>query len=176
MFSGKNGPYREDSFRDGNAVYDRTKALGEVANGDDLTIRTSIIGPELLPSGTGLFNWFMKQAKVVTGYQNVLWSGVTTTQIADFIAYVIGTQAALRGIVHYATPSGISKFELLKVLNHVFERGKEIRPVEEPRADKRLNVRDDMSCVPPTYIAQIASLKAWIDSHPELYWHYLQDH
>ena len=51
VFSGKDGQYNEDSFRDGDDNYARTKALGEVINEKDLTIRTSIIGPELKKNG-----------------------------------------------------------------------------------------------------------------------------
>ena len=47
VFSGKKGNYTEYDFRDADDVYGRSKALGEVENDRDLTIRTSIIGPEL---------------------------------------------------------------------------------------------------------------------------------
>ena len=40
----------------------RSKALGEIINNKDLTLRTSIIGPELKRNGEGLFHWFMQQA------------------------------------------------------------------------------------------------------------------
>ena len=47
VFSGAKGNYTEDDFRDADDVYGRSKALGEVINEKDLTIRTSIVGPEL---------------------------------------------------------------------------------------------------------------------------------
>jgi dTDP-4-dehydrorhamnose reductase len=60
VFSGQDGPYREDSPYDGMLLYDRSKALGEIKNDKDLTLRMSIIGPEL-KAGSGLFHWFMQQ-------------------------------------------------------------------------------------------------------------------
>ena len=42
VFSGKKGNYTEDDFRDADDVYGRSKALGEIINDKDLTIRTSI--------------------------------------------------------------------------------------------------------------------------------------
>ena len=38
--------------------YAKTKALGEVVSEKHLTIRTSVIGPELKEDGRELFNWF----------------------------------------------------------------------------------------------------------------------
>lgn len=41
--SGKKGNYKETDFRDAGDVYGRSKALGEIVNDKDLTIRTSIV-------------------------------------------------------------------------------------------------------------------------------------
>lgn len=57
VFSGKKGNYNESDFRDADDIYGRSKALGEIINDKDLTIRTSIIGPELKLNGEGLFHW-----------------------------------------------------------------------------------------------------------------------
>ncbi|MEJ9307220.1 sugar nucleotide-binding protein, partial [Priestia megaterium] len=68
VFSGKKGAYTEDDCTDGTSDYAKSKALGEVVNDNHLTIRTSIIGPELKEDGIGLFLWFMKQKGEVRGY------------------------------------------------------------------------------------------------------------
>ena len=47
VFSGKIGSYNENSFKDGETFYDRSKALGELENNKDLTFRNSIIGPDI---------------------------------------------------------------------------------------------------------------------------------
>ena len=39
VFSGKRGQYTENDFCDGATFYDRTKALGEIDNDKDLTMR-----------------------------------------------------------------------------------------------------------------------------------------
>ncbi|MBY0485819.1 MAG: sugar nucleotide-binding protein, partial [Flavobacteriaceae bacterium] len=44
VFSGLKGSYLETDFRDADDVYGRSKALGEINNDKDLTIRTSIVG------------------------------------------------------------------------------------------------------------------------------------
>ena len=60
VFSGKRGEYTEDDFRDGETFYDRSKALGELEDGKNITLRNSIVGPDINPNGIGLMNWFMK--------------------------------------------------------------------------------------------------------------------
>ena len=48
VFSGNSkGGYIENSFKNADNIYGRSKALGEINNKSSLTIRTSIIGPEL---------------------------------------------------------------------------------------------------------------------------------
>ena len=85
VFSGKRGNYTEDDFRDADDVYGRSKALGEVINDKDLTIRTSIIGPELKKNGEGLFHWFMNQHGEINGFKTAIWGGVTTLELAKAI-------------------------------------------------------------------------------------------
>lgn len=47
VFSGKKGQYRETDISDEEDLYGRTKYLGEVNEANCLTVRTSLIGPEL---------------------------------------------------------------------------------------------------------------------------------
>ncbi|MDF2645366.1 MAG: family oxidoreductase, partial [Paenibacillus sp.] len=89
VFSGDRGNYTEEDIPDGLSVYARTKALGEIIDDRHLTIRTSIIGPEIRPHGIGLMQWFMEQEGMVKGYQNVYWNGVTTLELAKVIEHVI---------------------------------------------------------------------------------------
>ena len=57
VFNGKKGGYTELSEKDGYGFYAQTKALGEVTYNNHVTLRTSIIGPELKDNGIGLFHW-----------------------------------------------------------------------------------------------------------------------
>ena len=64
VFSGKKStidPYVETDIKDGLDNYARTKGAGEIISDDHLTIRTSVIGPELYKEGDQLFNWFMSE-------------------------------------------------------------------------------------------------------------------
>lgn len=170
VFSGASGPYEEADNRDGKAFYDRSKALGELDNDRDLTIRTSIIGPELKDDATGLFDWAMKQRGHVHGYRKALWSGVTTVELAKFVRYLIIENTNLAGLVHYSVAGGISKLDLLIAMDEIFSLGLLIAPVDEPVLDKRLLcTRDDLGMTPPDYRSQLLELKEWIASHRAQY-------
>ena len=47
VFSGKTGSYLESDVPDGETFYDRSKALGEIEDGKNITLRNSIVGPDM---------------------------------------------------------------------------------------------------------------------------------
>ena len=60
VFSGSKGLYDENSDKDANDFYGKTKSLGELNDMNNLTLRTSTIGHEAFTS-FGLLNWFLDQ-------------------------------------------------------------------------------------------------------------------
>ena len=83
VFSGNKGDsYIESDFKDGRDIYAKTKGLGEIITSDHLTIRTSVVGPELKYHGGELFNWFMCQTTDITGFTQAIWSGVTSIELS----------------------------------------------------------------------------------------------
>ena len=172
VFSGNSGRYVEDSFRDGDTVYDRTKALGEIINNRDLTFRTSIIGPDIKEEGIGLFNWYMKQEGQIRGYRSVLWTGITTIFLARGILEAINQN--LTGLYHLVSKSYISKHDLLLLFQKCFEHDLVITPVDEPVSDKSmLNTRNDFDFAVPSYDEMIHDMKQWISDHKQWYPHYI---
>ena len=59
VFDGRKGEYSPLDKPTETSAYGRSKACGEIINSKDVTIRTSIIGPDLKAEGVGLFNWFI---------------------------------------------------------------------------------------------------------------------
>jgi dTDP-4-dehydrorhamnose reductase len=173
VFSGQRGRYGEDDFRDGDSLYDRSKALGEVVNDRDLTFRQSIIGPDTNPAGIGLFNWFMQAPSDLEGYTNAIWNGVTTLQLAKGINTII-TSLPLTGIYHHITPEPISKHNLLALFAKEFRRDVSIRPKAMPSAlDKSLvNTRPQTALSIPDYTVQLKEMRLWIEQHAAWYSHY----
>ena len=172
VFSGKRGNYTETDVPDGETVYDRTKALGEINNKKDLTFRMSIIGPEINIGGVGLFNWFMKQSGTIRGFTKALWTGLTTIELAR------ATEAAIKqdltGLYHLVPDKPIDKYNLLKIFRDVFDRKDiNIEPYEDYVVDKSLvNTRSDFDFSIRPYTEQIADLRNWVEKHKELYPHY----
>ncbi|WP_338654118.1 sugar nucleotide-binding protein [Sporosarcina psychrophila] len=174
VFSGKSGPYSEDSARDGETFYDRTKALGEVNDNKNLTFRNSIIGPDMKRNGIGLFDWFMKQQGTINGFTGAIWTGVTTLTLAK--AMEKAAIEDLTGLYHLVNNQSISKFDLLNQFNANFKADElTILPSDSVNADKTLiNNRQDFSFKVPSYENMIIEMKQWIWTHKNLYPHYFQ--
>lgn len=162
VFSGDRGGYTEQDLPDGTSAYALSKSLGEVNATGHLTIRTSIIGPEIRERGIGLFHWFMQQTGQVTGYRRVMWNGITTLELAKAIHALMKQE--LYGLVHLACSQSISKHDLLHLIQQIW--GKEdvsIMAVEEPVQDRTLrSVRPDMTYVVPGYRHMLEELHLWI--------------
>jgi dTDP-4-dehydrorhamnose reductase len=172
VFSGENGPYREDSRYDGTLLYDRCKALGEINNDKDLTFRMSIIGPELKVDGSGLFHWFMQQQGEVHGYTNVIWSGITTTELAKGVVAAI--EQDLAGIYHLVPEASISKCDLLNVIQSVFPESRAtVTPKRVAPSDRTLlNARKDFEHAVPAYEQMIREMREWMEARAGSYAQY----
>jgi dTDP-4-dehydrorhamnose reductase len=171
VFSGKKGGYIESDIRDADDVYGRTKALGEVDYGGHLTLRTSIIGPELKENGEGLLHWAFRQIETIQGYQEAFWGGVTTFELAKIISQILDKN--LTGIIHVTNGQRISKYALLSKINQVFGLGLEISPVSGKHVDKSLiSIRSDFDVQVPSYDNMLDDLHRWMKSKPELYFQY----
>ena len=161
VFSGNKGNYTETDVKDGLGFYAETKALGEVNYGKHLTIRTSIIGPELKSNGIGLFDWFMKQEGSVNGFTKAIWSGVTTMTLADAIKDIVEGND-ISGLVHLTNNVAINKFDLLNIFKEVFEKDIIINKVDGKSIDKSfINTNEKYKFVVQSYKKMIVDMKGW---------------
>lgn len=173
VFSGASGGYSEDDFRDGDTFYARTKALGELINDRDLTLRTSIVGPELKQDGTGLLHWFLMQEGDISGYTHAYWSGITTLELAKVVHYCLEHEQT--GLVNLSIKPKISKFNLLKEFKKVWNHDAvRILPVESYVSDKSLvsNRPNFMFQFPPSYGDMLKELRDFMTLHRDWYTHY----
>lgn len=172
VFAGNDGPYYEDTFPNGATFYDRSKAMGEINTEKDLTFRNSIVGPDIKPSGIGLFNWFMKQEGEVGGYTGAIWTGVTTYTLAKAMEQAL--KENLTGLYNLVNNESINKYDLLGLFNKYFRAGElKINPNDKLQLDKSLRrKREDFSFVVPSYEQQVKEMREWVDAHPSLYPHY----
>ncbi len=174
VFSGSGGGYVESDSPDAIDNYGLTKIGGEDIDSDHLVIRTSLIGPEIRPQAIGLFHWFTSQSGEVSGYQHVIWTGVTTLVLADAIMDAIAHKT--RGLVHLVNNQPISKLALIQLIHQYFPNKKrQIIPTPIPVSDKSLiSTRKDITFCVPSYEHMMSALRQWMELHPENYQAYLQ--
>ena len=172
VFSGKRGQYTEYDFCDGTTFYDRTKAIGEVVDDKNLTLRQSIVGPDINPDGIGLLNWFMKQEGEIQGYTRAIWTGQTTLQLAKTMEWA--AQEDVSGLINAVPAQSISKYDLLKLFNrYIRSDALLIQPVDKMAADKSLIcTRNDYNLDIPDYEKMVSELASWMKSHSVMYPHY----
>lgn len=172
VFSGKRGDYTEEDFKDGESFYDRSKALGELEDNKNITLRNSIVGPDINQNGIGLLNWFMKQNGTVNGFTKTFWTGQTTLQLAKTMEIAAKEKAC--GLYNAVPNTCISKYELLKLFNKYLRDDRIIiNPIDGINANKSLlRTRYGFSYEIPDYEIMIKELAEWIQRHKELYPHY----
>lgn len=172
VFSGKKGAYTEDDFQDGETFYDRSKALGELNDDKNITLRNSIVGPDINPNGIGLLNWFMSQKGEINGYTKTMWTGQTTLQLAKTMLQAAKEKA--NGLYNMVPDRSISKYELCNLFNHYLRDDSiSIRPVEGVNVNKSLKrTRYQFSYLIPDYELMIKEMAEWIINHKYMYPHY----
>lgn len=174
VFSGKRGNYTEDDFRDADDVYGRSKALGEVINEKDLTIRTSIIGPELKKNGEGLFHWFMNQHGKINGFKTAIWGGVTTLELAKAIDNAIIQNKT--GLIQLSNGEGITKYDLLNLFKRIWcKENVEILPFDGNGVNKSIAKSKRFDYEVPGYERMLQEQYDWMNAHKELYAQYAMD-
>jgi dTDP-4-dehydrorhamnose reductase len=137
VFSGSKGMYCEDDVADANDLYGRSKILGEVHDVHAVTLRTSIIGPEL-GSRNGLLSWFLSQEKSVKGFRRAIFSGLPTVELARVMRDFIIPRADLQGVYHVSA-APISKYELLSLIAEAYGISIDIVPDDALVIDRSLD-------------------------------------
>lgn len=149
VFGGDNAPYSENHLPDAKDLYGRSKAQGEIKSQNLISFRCSIIGPEPTKKGN-FFEWAISHQKgaELNGFNNQYWNGITTLQLANFIEKLVLSNrfSELRSLNHvfHLTNAGpdliFSKFDLLSLINQIFELGYKIKPVSSSKTVQDLRL------------------------------------
>lgn len=136
VFNGKKDidepAYTEDSPTNGEDAYGRTKALGEIRDDHNLTIRSSFIGRELSVHSE-LVDWFLAQeGQSIRGFTNAMYSGVSTPVMAKIVGDIIEHHPDLTGLWQLGNPDPIDKYTLLCKAREAFGMEVEITPDDRP--------------------------------------------
>lgn len=168
IFSGSRGSYGLNDTPDAASFYARTKAIGELVNDKDITIRTSLVGPEQEEDGISLLNWFLKQHGDVKGFANAIWTGLTTIEFAREIEYLVEHKA--HGVFQCVPSNAISKYELLKLFDDRFPGDRKMVKVDNQRVDKSLIQEiGNYGMIVPSYETMMDEMAQWIHDHASLY-------
>lgn len=134
VFDGKKGNYTEKEIPNSLDDYGFSKSLGEVNLQNCITLRTSIIGHELSQKN-GLLEWFLNQKKV-SGFKNAFFSGLTTLELSKIINKLLKVKFKY-GIYNVASKK-INKYELLMLINKIYDKGIKIVPSTKLKIDRSL--------------------------------------
>jgi dTDP-4-dehydrorhamnose reductase len=123
VFSGKDGPYREDSAHDASDPYGQTKSLGEAPGDHVLNLRCSIIGPER-GRADSILSWLLSHPRGarVPGYEDQRWNGITTLHFARLCAGILREHRVLHGRAHVVPHDVVTKAELLELVARAYGR------------------------------------------------------
>ena len=136
VFSGEQGNYLETDVTDALDLYGRTKALGEVIGQNVVTLRTSTIGHEI-KTKFGLLEWFLSQQECY-GFKKAIFSGLPSVEFANVIRDVVIPNPLLNGLYHVGAKP-ISKYDLLVMINEVYQSKIKIYADENFSIDRSLN-------------------------------------
>ena len=138
VFDGKKtGEYDETSIHTETNDYGISKSLGEIC--DATIIRTSIIG-EQLHDKYSLLEWVKSnKGGTINGYVNHYWNGVTCLELAKYIEDIIVNNKYWYGVRHIMCEKPVSKYELLCMINEIYDLNICINKTETNIIDKTLN-------------------------------------
>ena len=138
VFSGDKGNYNELDLPDAKDHYGKSKGEGEINSMSTLTIRSSMIGKELY-NKTELLEWVISNKnKNIKGFDNAIYSGVSTLWMSKTVNEIIKNYPDLYGIYNISSPP-ISKYELISKINTYFNLNIEIERDSSYYSNKSLN-------------------------------------
>ena len=183
IFSGDTGNYSELDVHSPVDVYGRTKSLGELASPNLLTLRCSIVGPQI-HSKSSLLSWFLSQPRnaSINGFGNHIWNGLTTLHFARILSGIVASNTFVSGTFHLVPQGNLSKYSLLTEFGKNFER-QDIR-IQKVNASVPINrtlrtLHQDFNVklwrlagygIVPTIEQMVSELAEWMKMNPKEGW------
>jgi dTDP-4-dehydrorhamnose reductase len=161
VFSGKKGNYLETDIHDETNFYGISKSLGEPYG--CTIIRTSIIGNECMNKKSFLEWIILNKNKQINGFTNHIWNGITCLEYCKIIEKIINQNLFWLGIKHIYSPTPKSKYDLINIINQIFNLNIDIIPVETKDTSNKtlLSIYDNIFEIPELY-NQIKELKDFL--------------
>jgi dTDP-4-dehydrorhamnose reductase len=175
VFDGKSKQsYVETDVPTADDIYGVTKFVGEINDEKNLTIRTSIIGREIVTQH-GLVEWFLShRGKTVNGYKKSVFSGVTTNQLAYTIGNIILSSYSFKalyikdtGLMHLSSVP-INKYELLNLINDELPEKDRVDIKHIDGEDVNRSLESYISKIIPTWRTMVSEMMHDITPYDEI--------
>ena len=178
VYDGLKGNYNENDDHTATSIYGISKSIGEphslgnhnephsLGNHNEpqcSVIRTSIIGEELT-NKRSLLEWVISnKGGKMNGYINHKWNGITCLQAAIIVNEMIEFNIFWHGVRHIFSPNSVTKYELVKMINDIYELEAEVvEYVDGNLCDRTLaSIHDPLFDI-PSLDAQITIMKTYI--------------
>ena len=144
-------------------IYGMSKSLGENLQ-NATVIRTSIIGETFNGrKNTSLLEWVRSNKNgSVNGFTNHFWNGVTCLQLAKIIHEIITTNKYWIGIRHIYSPNVVSKYNLICIINEIYNLNININPCGGNYVNKSLISKYNNLFVIPDLEIQIKEMYSFL--------------
>lgn len=156
VYNGSKGNYSEDDEHDEKNIYGISKSLGEPSN--CCVIRTSIIGEESY-NKKSLLEWVKSQdGKIINGFVDHYWNGVTCLQLAKIIHFAIQNNIYWYGVRHIYSPSILTKYDLVLLICEKYNLNITVNKLKSDIFNKSLTSKYDSFFNIPELSEQIEEL------------------
>jgi dTDP-4-dehydrorhamnose reductase len=136
VYNGEKGNYGENDIPNESNTYGLSKSLGDLS--DCTIIRTSIIGEEKY-NKVSLLEWVISnKGKEINGYTNHFWNGITCLQLSKILHTMIEKNIFWNDVRHIFSPNHVSKYELVNMINDIYQLNIIINKTEVNPIDKTM--------------------------------------
>jgi len=109
----------------------------------------------------------MNQEGQAKGFDKVVWTGVTTIELAKAIEKAIEND--LTGIRHVVNNQTINKYDLLQLFKEHFRKDIELDRKSDYVSNKSLVRTTDFDFDVPNYNDMVQEMSKWVSNHESLY-------
>ena len=109
----------------------------------------------------------MNQEKETSGFGKVIWTGVTTMELARCMEMAIKNN--LTGLRHVVNNDKIDKYSLLNLFKKHFNKDIKINLNSGVISDKSVVRTTDFDFNVPTYNQMVKEMSDWVTAHENLY-------
>jgi dTDP-4-dehydrorhamnose reductase len=136
---GINRFYLKDDIKDATDNYGISKAYASKVlerYNNVKQLRTSIIGPEM-HGKRSLMEWFLNEKDKIYGFRNHYWNGITTFEWSKQAFKIINNWNKKNKVIQLGVER-ISKYDLLRLIDRIYDSRKHIIPKKTDNINKCL--------------------------------------